>query len=509
MFTPNIPGQVSPPAGFTALPGLTPPSVGTLGGGVAQQNIITTLFDRNPFAILRDIHERHINVSDFRILLKAMGMTRGVDAPTTGHYEHGWDLGMVKIGAVTTASTGAGTNVVLTLHADSMFNAGAQVGGAARQASEVQVGDHLLSPTGEIARVQSKNTAVTPHQITIRPIDSTVDLAGDFVANGLYAIVSNSYGEDSDIPFGRVPRITKYTNTFQIVKAGGGATGTEASNSLFVRFEQGGDSIVAVMNKVAWREIERNISLTLLMGEQINNITAVANTSGIDVPVLGTEGLVPWATASGHTHTYNPAAYTLADFDNVSRVLWQERAGVSRVMTLDGFDVFTATENLLLSESGTDLTAYIMKNMASAYQGVSAEDMQPFETDDFGLYVGFKALKKSGITYMFKQLHEFSEENGLGNAVYDYTQYRIVLPTGETRDARTGRKGFMWGLEYKAKDGYSREMQFGQFGGIGTTGAFTALNGPVNGFDSIRWGMLSEFAGHFACPNKVVLQIPT
>lgn len=508
-LNPAIPGVTSGAAPFNALPGLSPASIGTVGGGVGQQNIIRTLFDYNPFSILRDIHERHLRVSDFRLLLSAMGQKRGVDAPTTGHYEHDWDRGLIRIGAVTTASTGAGTNLVLTLDATSMFNANAAIGGAARQSSEIKVRDILLSPTGKMGQVIAKNEALTPHTITVRPLKAAVDLDGAFVATGNYAIVGNAWAEGTGLPLGSVPRIVKYTNSFQIVKQASGITGSEASNRLFVRFDATpeGDGIFAAMNTLMWANYESDFSHTLLLGQTIDNITDVAQLSGTDVPVLGTEGLIPWVTDNGHTHTYNPAAYTLANFDALARTLWHERSGSMLAMTLDGYDVFTLTENLLLGESTEGVAQFITKQMMSKFEGLSSDDIQPFDNSDFGFYVGFKALRKGGMTYMFKLLHEFSAAKGLGHSAYNYNNYRVVLPVGEIMDRKTNKAGFMWGYEYKQKDSYSREMQYGQVGGIGTMG-LSQVTVPVHQYDHVQWGMLSEVAGHFACPNKVIIQKP-
>lgn len=491
-----------------ALPGLAPPSIGTAGGGQAQQNIIRTLFDYNPLAVLRDIHERHVTVSDFRLILKTLGMSRGVDAPTTGHYERDWMRGNIKIGSINTASAGVGTNIVFTLDAVSMFNAGATLGGAARQSSEIKKGDWIISANNVIGHVILKDESFTPHRITIRPLRTTVDLAGEFVAAGEYPIVSNAWAEGTGLPLGSISRITKYTNEFQIIKQGGSSTGTELSNRLFVKFTQmeGGDGIFAEMNSRMWALYEHDFSHALLIGQSANNLTDTVNLSGLDAPILGTEGLIPWINSNGHTHIINPAAYTLADFDNIARTLWSERAGVNEVMTLDGFDMFKITENLLLAQSGTDLTPYILKKMTDKFAPLSDDDLQPFKESDFSLYVGFKALRKSGITFMFKQMQEFSDIKGLGMEGFDYQNSRVVLPIGEIVDSRTGNKGFMWGYEYKQKDSYSREVQTDSFGGVGTSGAPGGVGRAVNQYDAIQWGVLSEIAGHYACPNKCIWQ---
>lgn len=508
-YSPNIAGATTSSAPYSALPGLLPPNIGTAGGGAGQQNIIRTLFDYDPLVVLRDVHQRHVKVSDFRLILKSLGMGRGVHAPTTGHYEKDWQRGTVKIGSINTASTGAGTNVILVLHADSMFNAGATVGGAARQSSEVKVNDWILGVDGFIGHVIAKNETVSPHRITVRPLKAAQDLVNSFVANGEYAIVSNAWAEGTGLPLGAMTRLTKYTNTFQIIKQGAAVTGSELSNRLFVKFTPSpeGDTVFAEMNEKCWDLFERDFSHALLIGQQTDNLTDTVNISGLDAPIIGTEGLITWVEANGHIHIINTGAYTLADFDNIGRTLIHERAGTYEAMTLDGYDIFTLTENLLLSESGTDLTQYIMQKMGSRFESLGEGDLQPFQSSDFGLYVGFKALRKSGITYYFKQMQEFNDAKGLGLATYDYTTRRLVLPIGQVMDAKKGTKGFMWGYEWKDDGaGYSREMQYGTYGGVGTMGSMPGINNAVMAYDHVQWGMVAEVAGHFACPNKVIEQ---
>jgi hypothetical protein len=518
-YTPAMAGLSQSSGPYTALAGLTTPTVGTAGGGFGQENVVTTLFDRNPFAIMQDIHYRHAPVSDFRLFLKAFGMGRGVDAPTTGHYETDWDRGLVKLTTINTAPGGVGQNMVATLHSDSMYNAGATIGGTATWSSEVQPGDILMSPTGRkqaIVTVKDITTAPTAHRITLRPLDPAVNIDAAFVVNGSYAVVGNAFGEGTGLPLGRIRRVTKYTNKFQIIKTGGGVTGSEMSNSLFVRFKptEDGNSIFGEMNDLAWADYERQSALVLLNGQPITNVTATINEVNTDATVNGTEGMLEWVTTNGHTHIIVPATYALADFDNISRTLFHERAGNVVVLCLDGFDIYAASENLLLGQSGTDLTSKFVQDAMVNYSGMEAvwpDDMQPFLDSDFSFYVGFKALHKSGVTYIFKILHEFCDVNGLAAATYNgvYSNSRLVLPMGEIKDQRSGKKGFMAGYEWKQKGNYSRETILSDFAGAGAQGSANGVSRmAVDQYDRVRFGIVSEIAFHGACPNKAVWQHP-
>lgn len=515
-YVPSIPGLQQNTGPYTALPGFTTPTFGTAGAGYGQENVISTLFDRNPFAILSDVYYRHVKVSDFRLFLKAMGMSRGVDAPTTGHYETDFDNGLVKLSVINTAPGGAGQNMVATLHTDSMFNANATIGGVAAQSSEVQPGDILMSPTSrKQAQVVAKDVSFTPHRITLRPLDSATNIDAAFVVNGSYAIVGNAFGEGTGLPTGRMRRITKYTNNFQIVKTGGGVTGSEMSNSLFVNFipdSPDGNSVFGVMNEMYWEDFERKTALTLLNGQAINNITSTIFEVNTDATVKGTEGMLSWVQSSGHVHVITPATYALADFDNISRTLMHERSGHADVLCLDGDDIFRVTENLLLGQSGTDLTQFIQQKAEMYSTPVYQDDIQPFLSSDFSFYVGFKAVRKSGINYIFKQLMEFSDVNGLAAPTYNavYSNSRLVLPMGECKDMRTNRKGFMCGYEYKARNGYSREVVVANFAGAGAAGSGVGVPlTSVDQYDRVRSGIVSEIAFHGACPNKAIWQRPT
>ena len=487
-------------------------NISGVGGAVATQTIVRTLYDYNPFAVLQQVLDRHDEqVPDFRFFLKGMGMSRGVDAPITGHYEDDWKNNLVKVGAITTASTGAGTSVVLTLHADSMFNAGATTGatggvaGSAAQASNVRVNDIILFGSDKKALVIAKDTSVSPHRITVRPLLSTVDLAGATVVGSSYAIPTNAFAEGWGLPDGEIPRLLKYTNTFQIVKARASVTGSEYSNRLFVQFSQQSDgSLFGAIEPRMFARFERAVSGALLFGGQINNIVQFSTDNGVDVPVTGTEGFWDFATGLGHIQTYTVGAYAMANFDNIARVMQGERIGNNRVlMTLEGYEIFIETENLLKSEFSNNLIPFLMKGMVSR-AGYATDEYDPFQDPDYmAANFGFRAVKKAGFSTMFKLLHEFSDITLGGAAAYTYANTRLVCPLGFTKDAKTKKDSFIFGYEYKQRDGYSREAIAGTFGGIG--GGFTPASGPI---DSHTAGMLAEVAFHGATPNRVIVQRP-
>lgn len=485
--------------------GLDVSGFSSVGGQVASQKIIRSLYDYDPFAIYQAVAQRHSEMPGFRMMLRMQDAARRVSAPTTGHYEQDWKTSLVNILSVVTPSGGAGQTAVLELATTSMYNAGATIGGSARQASFVRVGDVLQSPGGVAARVEAKTTSTTPHRITIKPLLTADDVAGEFAANETYAIFSNMWAEGSGLPESVVPRITKYTNSFQIIKDGAAITGTELTNKTFVQWTAGQDgSIFVEMEKSAMYRYERATCYALLFGVAADNLTENSTSVGHDVSITGTQGLIPFIEGNGHVDTYTVGSYDISDFDQTATLLRQERVGTWKITTYDGYGIFQETENALQDLLNANLSVELLKDLGKG-MNVSGESMQPFEDSDFSFYVGFRALKKSGFTFYFHLLHEFDEVVGAGAAGYDYPNYRIAVPLGTATDKANGSNVPFVSYEYKGLNGYDRHDLVDQYGGVGT--------GPVvgrasNQYDLTQMGIVTELAGHFACPNRCVIQKP-
>ena len=125
------------------------------------------------------------------------------------------------------------------------------------------------------------------------------------------------HAEGSTIPEGLLPRISKYTNVFQIVKEGAGTTGTELTNQTWAQIVPGKDgSIFMAIEGDTMMRYERAMCYTLLFGTTANNLTAAATTEvPFDVAIKGTEGLVPFVSVNGHTDNYTSGSYSIDDFD--------------------------------------------------------------------------------------------------------------------------------------------------------------------------------------------------
>lgn len=508
-LTPQI-----PPASYPT--GLMNNNFSTVGGAIAGQPVMLTLYDLAPWNQLRAVFQRHPHRKpSFAQMLKAMGgpLNRGVAAPTTGHYEKDWDRSLVDIATITTPSGGAGQAMVVTLSAGSMFNTSVTVGGAARQGSYPQPNEIIQLPTDEQAYIVSKDVSVTPHRLTLKPVNAAINLNAHVTAGEAYFITSNAWGEATKLPQGVMSRLYEYSNTFQIVKDAWGASGSAMTVDIYPQLFQLEDgNIWAQLKMDTVDRFERKRSGALLWGQQINNWVETDTALGYDVAVTGTEGLIPFALANGHIDTYTPGSFTVAEFYQIARIFHQEGLGTPNVMALLGYDLYAEVEQALATLFAQTLQPQMISSFINGSgAGVLDDGWQPANDSDFVAWLSFKGVHVMGVNFLFKVINEFSEAIGAGADAYDYPQWGIYMPLGTTKDMGTGEVRNRFGYEWRQLGRYSREAVVGVVAGVGVAGAggYLPMDMVSSEYDFAKGGMVSEIAFHAAGGNGIVIQRPT
>ena len=474
----------------------------SVGGSVVTQKVVAT-FDMFP-PVERYINYRHKGYAPFIMLFKALGYSKGSATPTLGHFERLWDENTIKVGAKSGGAT-AGAAAVITLDAINMVNVGASINGTALQGSVVRLNDRLKLKTGQTVQVTAINRTVTPHTVTVLPVDGTVTLTSLITVGDIIIITDNAYSEGSGLGEGMTPQYIKYGNTFQIIKERASSTGSNMTNVLRVsdpNVGSGQQSYFDIVDFDMEKRFEMKRSMALLAGEQNSNALLYDyNTErGIDAPMSGTEGFLKFAELNGYTNTYTVGTTSITSFDALNRIYMNERIGTRELMTLDGYAILQETENALLNYFNTEQDMYLNNTIANA--NASWGD-QPYTESDLSVAIGFKAIRKGGFTYRFSVCHEFNDIQSFGATGYNYQNWRLVLPMGAKLNVTTNQQTSMFGYEYKELNGYSRESVVGQLSGAG-------IVTPVvtNQYDIKSVFMLSEFAAHMACANAIVRQIP-
>lgn len=478
-------------------------NIGNVGGQGASQAIVKTIYDYTPDAFMRDIYVRHAENPSFRAWVKALGGSRPASAPIIGHFERDWVCNSISFGTIP-SDPGAGQPITVPLAAGMMYNAGATVGGSARQASAPRVNDIVILPNGTQGQITAKNVSVTPHTVTIKPLQAAKNFFTSLTAATEYFLVTNAWGEGTGLPDGIMPRLYRYANAFQIIKDTYSMTGSELTNQLFVNTSDGG--IGGLLRSDAMVRQERNIGNALIFSTPVDNLS-VASAIGHDVPVTGTEGLIPFVTSNGYIDGYTVGSYTVAEFDDVAAIYQKEMVKPRNISVFEGYAHHVSVENAMQSALNYDLTPFLFKGMNSELAGGD----NIVSDSDWSFMTGYSAIKKAGYTFHFKVLDELNSATGAGLSGYAYKDYGIFMPVSVTADRVTGGKAPTVGYAYKSMNGRSREFCIDSFGGVGAAGSVggdLASLAAVNANDVFQVGFLSEVASHFACPNLTVIQRP-
>lgn len=480
--------------------------------GITSQAETYNIYSR-PIAERTALFARHNNYVGFSTFLKAMGFSRGSDTPTVGHYELPWQQDTITIGAITTASTGVGTPVTFELDASNMYNTGVTSGGTSVQASYPLEGDVFELYDNTQVRIKTKDVSVSPHRITVDPLDNTIDLATRLLVTEEYGIQFNLFAESTGLPPSRAPRIMKYTNEFGLIKHACRVTGHELTNAVYHETIPGDassarQSIYQTMKVEDVNRYERSKSNLLLFGKIATGLTELVTATNIDTPITSTEGLVPFGLTSGFVDTYTVGAYAITDFDVIANKYYDERSiSNGNLLTLDGPTISTETENVLNSFFSNDLTPFI-NNIIPDYSMALDGYQEGLDEGDNTVGLGYSVIRKNGLTFHMKRLSEFNDIKGVGSTNYKYRNYRVTVPVGFTTDVRTSTSRPMCGYEFKQLGNYSREDVVGDIAGAGVGGSNTPYGKAVNEIDNYSQFMISHIAGHWAVGNAIVMQIP-
>lgn len=516
MYTPYI-----NPASAGYVGDLGANSFSDVGGGTLNQKVISQWDFYKPNEWI-DYIARHSGYVGFHAMLRTMGFSNGTAKPTVGHYEKPWSESLVPIGTIITPSGGAGNNMVVALDASGMYTPGVAVNGTAAYASYPVANDILMLKDGNKAFVVSKNTTTNPHRLTLRPVDSAVDLDNSITAGDALFVSGNAFGEGTGLPAGRTPRMIKYTNTFQIVKEMFSATGSEMSNQMYFNPMPGvAGSYVLMVRDDTYKRMERSLDYTLLFGEQHNNLTQFNANLGFDVPIAGTEGFDTFVLTNGNQQPYTPGTLTVQDFDDIGRIFTLTQIGTRDILSLQGYDLRNEWENVLASYFTYDNADFLADKFfaisAIAPVATSLDNVQTAtpRAGDFAVNIGFKGIVKGGYNYGFASMEMFNDAVGAGADGYNYIKSGYFMPVGFTKERSSDKGKPTIGYEYKQLGGFSREMVVASYNGVGTQGAPIGdgtlgmmAQGATGPNDIANTGFLSEIAGHWTCGNHTVAIYP-
>jgi hypothetical protein len=435
-----------------------------------------------------ELFEQNSQQVPITVLLDLLGHKGTVAGPTNGHFEASRRSNLVKFSALF-AGGGAGNDATFTIHPDSIFTFTPTGSSAATSGYTIAQGDVIElktagRPTAIVLSVDYANS-----RAVLRPTSAATNLTVALTLNDNYAVNGSAFADATSFPPAKGERIFKYSNTFQLVKNSAASSGRGLATQTYFQPTGGVDeAMLERAVKLMLTEHKEECGKVLYTGKQITNVQSAANTFvNYTLPVTGTEGLIPYMESFAVEDTYPIGFYTIENLLDVTTYLEGERPHTRDYMVIQGFQA-----NVEIWRAISDFAQNFDNQMAISFPNGETISLNNIKT--------VSNLPGTNFNFAFYVEELFSDSRGLGAAGYPYKNLNLFLPMGTTTDPVTKNPTSLFGYDIMGFNGYNRENVIQKLDGSGYTNVSTLAN------DFHQAWVMTDMAGHFACPNQMVIQ---
>ena len=370
-------------------------------------------------------------------------------------------------GTATIASAAAGAAQTITLASSASVN--------------IRLNDILMLPGGNRVFVAAITaTGATPQAQVYNLKNASLPTGA---ANLTLPIVGNLYAQGTDQPSEYLEsNVLKRTNPYMIIKESYKVTGSQATNLGWVEVAPG-DFRWFMKGEMDTRQrfLDKR-ELMMLLGQK------VTNTAGITTATIsGSEGYFDAIENRGLVS--GGRITTLAELDAVVKELDRQGAGPEYAMYVDRTQDFAIDD--LVAEG------IVPSGLSS---GVATQFGAFNNSADMAIALGFKSLSRGGYTFHKHSWKLLNDPTMLGmtNATGDLSPFAgVMIPLSTVVDAKTGDRSPSLEINYKASNGYSREMEHWLTGSV--LGSSNATS------DLVQFNYRSEIALVTRAANRHVL----
>ena len=314
------------------------------------------------------------------------------------------------------------------------------------EALKVRKGDLVIHPIDYVVCIV---TATTPADGAFT-IANFADVALSAVTVGAkeLPIVGNMYAQGTDQP-GRFieSNIVKRTNPFAIVKETYQVSGSAATNIGYIDVG-GGDYRWYIKGEMDARQRFMDArELTMLMGKKLKGTHGPAG-------IAGTEGYFDAVASRGITSAAAGDIDTVGELDDLIALLDKQGATPEYAAMLNS-ELFAQFNNLpSVAGAGAAVTSGVAANFG-AFQN----------NQDAALNLGFQSFARGGYTFHLKKMGLLNNPNLLNNTSGQGIVKGCMIPLTSVADPKTGHRAPALEMNYKAANGYNREMEHWVTGG--------------------------------------------
>ena len=316
------------------------------------------------------------------------------------------------------------------------------------EALKVREGDLVIHPIDKIICIVTSTTEGTG-EFTIANF-ADANLSAVTTGTKELPIVGNMYAQGTDQP-GRFieSNVVKRTNPFTIVKESYQVSGSNATNIGYIDVG-GGDYRWYIKGEMDARQRFLDArELTMLLGRKMVN---ASGPSGIS----GTEGYFEAVGARGITTTGISDIDTIGEVDTLVALLDKQGAGPEYAAMLNSalFAQFNNMPSRAGVDTGTSVTSGVAANFG-AFQN----------NQEAAVNLGFQSFARGGYTFHLKKMGLLNNPNLLNNTAGQGIVQGCMIPLSTVTDPTTGNVAPALEMNYKAANGYNREMEHWVTGG--------------------------------------------
>jgi len=433
--------------------------------------------------------------------IKMFGMgsavRKGVEGPITGHYEKPRPKDLFTVGEIISVDD---NEITIALSTDDMLvqtnnSVGTTIFSRPR-VTEVYQGQI----NGNQYRIIEKDRTVNPHQITLEG-NTGVDPEDDFVEGAVFSWISTLSGEGTGQPEPLRSVRYKYENTFWIAKETDITSGTHLTTSAPFQVVPGSNLIYMESLRDAEMRMEQQKGHVWMFGKKATGWTDYSDPLKSEVPVTGTQGLLPYALENGYDFEYDLTDFDDADLYALAAYYHDIRVPSTEIMLIEGYNFNQKIEKFFSTRYNYNWVIgvsdrYIAEGVRNARKYDSG-----FTEEGMMVNLGITGFSLGNFTFLQTSAPELDYIGGAGQI--GGKDWAIGVPFGFAGESADNRPFI--GYEWRGTDGYSRENELWVNGGAGNDRRVI----KSSEFDAQNTYMRSEIAPHFALGENFVVMHPT
>ena len=311
-----------------------------------------------------------------------------------------------------------------------------------REQDVLLMGDVRVLVTAVVKSTVNSNAISS---FTVKPLvaaESVPNLAASALE---FPIIGNLFAQGSDQQTDYLEsNVVKYTNPYMIVKEIYKVTGSQATNIGWINLG-GGDYRWYVKSESDTRQrFMDKREMMMLLGQKSGNIT------GID----GSEGYFSAIEDRGIVH--GDYIESIADVDALVKELDRQGASSEYALYVNRHQALKIDDMLAKGNvAGSALSSGVMEQFGAFNN-----------SKDMAIELGFKSFSRGGYTFHKNDWKLLNDPTLLGGAEAAVNFIGAAIPMSTVVDAQSGDRNPSLELNYKATNGYSREMEHWMTGSI-------------------------------------------